>query len=256
MKLESLHGKRALVTGSSAGIGRAVASELAAQGARVGIHSRGRERAEQVVTELRAEGCDAHVLTADLAHPTEAADLVEAFVAQFGGIDVLVNNAGHGSVSPTVDVALEDWQEMVDLMLTAPFLAAQAAGRHMLAQGSGTVLNISSVAGHLGLASRAAYSTVKHGLIGMTRALATEWASRGVRVLSLDPAYITTDFFQGAIASGALDARRIERRTPMGRLGQPIEVARVAAFLVSDEASYMTGASVLVDGGYAVEGTP
>jgi NAD(P)-dependent dehydrogenase (short-subunit alcohol dehydrogenase family) len=256
MNIPSLQGRSALVTGSSSGIGKAIALELARQGVAVGVNSRTAERADVVVEEIRAAGGTAQPFVADLVDGRAAAQMVDDFAAALGGIDILVNNAGRGSVTPSEDVEPDVWQELLDLMLTSPFRSAQAAGRHMLPAGRGVIVNISSIAGHLALARRAAYVTAKHGLVGLTRALATEWAERGVRVLSVDPAYITTEFVQHTMATGGFDSEAVERRTPMRRMGEPEEVARVVAFLVSDEASYVTGTSVMVDGGYAVNGSP
>lgn len=251
---ELLHGRTALVTGSSAGIGRAIAMELAAKGATVGINSRSRSRAAAVVDEIRAAGGTATLCVGDVATADGPSRLVDGFVEELGSIDILVNNAGAGSVEPTEAVEPETWEALMALLLTAPFYCAQAAGRHMLAGGRGVIINISSVAGHVALPRRAAYTTAKHGLLGLTKVLGTEWADRGVRVLSVDPAYIATDLVKQSMASGAFTESDIERRTPLGRLGDPAEVARVVSFLVSDAASYMTGTSILVDGGWVADG--
>jgi NAD(P)-dependent dehydrogenase (short-subunit alcohol dehydrogenase family) len=167
---------------------------------------------------------------------------------------VLVNNAGHGIVAPSEELPLGDWQAALDVMLTAPFLCAQEAGRHMLAQGRGVIVNVASIVAHVGLPRRAAYVTAKHGLLGLTRTLAVEWAPHGVRVVSVDPAYIATDLIQKTMRSGGFDAAALERRTPLGRLGTPEEVARTIAFLASDAASYTTGSATIVDGGWLAYG--
>lgn len=250
----SLQGRTALVTGSSAGIGRAVALELAEKGATVGVNSRNGSRAAAVVDEIRAAGGDAVACVADVAAPNGPSELIEAFVDAVGSIDILVNNAGVGSVEPSEDVEPETWDALMALLLTGPFQCAQAAARHMLPANRGVILNVSSIAGHVALPRRAAYCTAKHGLVGMTKVLATEWADRGVRVLSVDPAYISTDLVKDSMARGAFDESDIVRRTPLGRLGDPIEVARVVGFLVSDAASYVTGTNVLVDGGWVANG--
>lgn len=249
-----LHGRTALVTGSSAGIGRAIALELAEKGAIVGVNSRDPARAAPVVDQIRSAGGEAIASVGDVAAVGGPSRLVDRFVDAVGSIDILVNNAGVGSVEPSEDVEPETWEALMALLLTGPFHCAQSAGRHMLAAGRGVIINISSVAGHVALPRRAAYCTAKHGLIGLTKVLGTEWADRGVRVLSVDPAYISTDLIKDSMARGAFDESDIERRTPLGRLGDPAEVARVVGFLVSDAASYMTGTSVLVDGGWVANG--
>jgi 3-oxoacyl-[acyl-carrier protein] reductase len=144
---------------------------------------------------------------------------------------------------------------MLEVDLVAPFACAQAAARVMLAQpGGGVIVNVSSITGHVGLERRAAYTAAKHGLEGLTKALAAEWSPRGVRVVAVAPAYVATDLVAGTMAAGAFTERDIEGRTPLGRLAEPEEVARVVAFLASEEASYVTGSSVLVDGGWVADG--
>jgi 3-oxoacyl-[acyl-carrier protein] reductase len=252
--IQRLDGRVAVVTGSSAGIGRATALALAAQGASVVVNARSVERAAPVVDEIEAAGGRAVAVVADLSEPGGAQALIEESAAALGGVDILVNNAGHGLVMPTEDLAEDDWRRTIELLLTAPFLLSQAAGRQMLSNGGGVIVNVSSICGHVALPRRAAYTAAKHGLVGLTRTLATEWADRGVRVVTVDPAYIATDFIKGTMKSGGFDTAAIEGRTPLSRLGSPEEVARVIAFLASDAASYMTGGSIMVDGGWMAHG--
>ncbi len=249
-----LAGRVAIVTGSSAGIGAATAAELAARGAHVVVNSRSVERASPVVEAIEAAGGQALAVAADLARPEEAARLVESAVERLGRVDVLVNNAGMGFQAPSAELAVEDWQRVLDLDLTAAFVCAQAAGRHMLAAGSGVVVNISSIFGNVGMPLRAAYTAAKHGLHGLTKTLASEWGPHGVRCVSVDPGYVGTELVERAIAGGAVSEDDIRRRAPLRRLGRPEEIAKVVAFVASDEASYMTGGSVLVDGGWVAYG--
>jgi 3-oxoacyl-[acyl-carrier protein] reductase len=249
-EINSLAGRVAIVTGSSSGIGRATAFELAAAGAAVVVNSRSQARAEPVARAIEAEGGRAIAVAADVCDSTEVAALVAATVDELGGLDILVNNAGAGFIAPSEELAEADWRRLIELDLTAPFLCAQAAGRHMLAARGGVIVNIASALGHVAMPGRAAYTAAKHGLIGLTKVLGTEWAGRGVRCVAVSPGYVATDLVKQNMRRGDFDERDIERRTPLGRLATPQEVARIVAFLASDAAAYMTATHVLVDGGW------
>ena len=249
-----LAGRVAIVTGSSSGIGRAVAAELAGRGMTVVVTSRSQERARATAAEIEQAGGAALGVAVELTDDGGPAALVDCTLQAFGRVDVLVNNAGAGQVGASETLALEDWQRIIDLDLTAPFRCAQAAARPMLAAGRGVIVNVSSITGHIGLARRAAYSAAKHGLEGLTKTLGVEWARRGVRVMSVAPAYVDTELLAGTSKAGGFTLDDVARRTPMGRLGEAREVARVVAFLASDEASFLTGSSVRVDGGWLADG--
>jgi 3-oxoacyl-[acyl-carrier protein] reductase len=246
----SLEGRVAIVTGSSSGIGEAIALELAAVGASVVVNSRDGARAEPVARAIERGGGRAVAVAADVCDSVQVAALVRAAVEQLGGLDILVNNAGAGLVAAAEELAEADWRRLIEVDLTAPFLCAQAAGRHMLTSGGGVIVNIASVFGHTTIPGRAAYAAAKHGLVGLTKVLGTEWAGRGVRCVAVSPGYVATDLVREAMRSGRFSERDIERRTPLGRLATPEEVARVVAFVASDAASYMTASHVLVDGGW------
>jgi len=247
-------GRVAIVTGSSSGIGRAIAGELAARGMQVVVTSRSPERAREAAAAISASGGAVVGLASELTERDAPAALVDRVVERFGRLDVLVNNAGAGQVADSEMLSLADWQRIIDIDLTAPFRCAQAAARPMLAAGRGVIVNVSSLVGHVGLARRAAYGAAKHGLEGLTKTLAVEWARRGVRVVSVAPAYVATELLAGTSAAGGFTLEEVAHRTPLGRLAEPEEVARVVAFLVSDDASYVTGSSVLVDGGWVADG--
>jgi 3-oxoacyl-[acyl-carrier protein] reductase len=245
-----LAGRVAIVTGSSSGIGEAIALELAAAGAAVVVNSRSQARAELVAHTIRSDGGRAIAIAADVSDSAQVAALVRAAIDELGGLHILVNNAGAGFVAPSAELAEADWRRVIDIDLTAPFLCSQAAARHMLAAGDGVIVNIASALGHTAMPGRAAYTSAKHGLIGLTKVLGIEWASRGVRCVAVSPGYVATELVKENMRRGGFDERDIERRTPVGRLATPAEVARVVAFLASGDASYMTASHVLVDGGW------
>jgi 3-oxoacyl-[acyl-carrier protein] reductase len=240
----------AVVTGSSSGIGEAIALELAGAGAAVVVNSRSQDRAERVAREIESAGGRAIAIAADVCDSAQVATLMDAAVSQLGGLDVLVNNAGAGFVAPSEELAEADWRRLIEVDLTAPFLCAQAAGRHMLASGHGVIVNIASVLAHTAIPGRAAYASAKHGLIGLTKVLGVEWAARGVRCVAVSPGYVATELLAENMRRGDFDEHDITSRTPVGRLATPQEVARVVAFLASDAASYVTAGPVLVDGGW------
>jgi 3-oxoacyl-[acyl-carrier protein] reductase len=249
-----LAGRVAIVTGSSSGIGRAVAAELAGRGMTVVVTSRSDERARATAAAIEDDGGAALGVAVELTDEGGPAALVDRVLDAFGRVDVLVNNAGAGQVADSETLAPDEWQRIIDIDLTAPFRCAQAVARPMLAAGRGVIVNISSLTGHIGLARRAAYTAAKHGLEGLTKTLGVEWARRGVRVMSVAPAYVDTELLAGTSKAGGFTLDDVARRTPIGRLAEPREVARVVAFLASDEASFLTGSSVRVDGGWLADG--
>ncbi len=243
-----------MVTGSSSGIGRAIALELARRGATVVVTSREHSRAAATAAAIEDEGGRASAVAVELTQPGAGQGLMDRAQAEYGRLDVLVNNAGAGQVAASETLAPADFRRVIDLDLVAPFECAQAAARVMLSARRGVIVNLSSVTAHTGLARRAAYSAAKHGLEGLTKTLAAEWSPRGVRVVSVAPAYVATDLLAGTMAAGGFTLEDVAERTPLRRLAEPEEVARVVAFLVSDEASYITGSSVMVDGGWMADG--
>jgi 3-oxoacyl-[acyl-carrier protein] reductase len=248
--MRELEGSVAIVTGSSDGIGLATARRLAELGAAVVINSRSQERADIVARSLCDDGLRAIAVGADLSSPAGVDQLIAGAVDAYGTIDVLVNNAGIPSVSPAEDLRVEAWRAVLDLNLTAPFLCAQAAGRIMLAKGKGVIVNVGSVFSRLGMPGRVAYSASKHGLDGLTATLGVEWGPRGVRVVSVNAGYTATALVQRAMSTGGFSDDDIARRTPLGRLASPAEVANVIAFVVSDAASYVNATHIYVDGGW------
>jgi len=249
-----LDGQIAVITGSSMGIGKAVAEIYGQAGARVVVNSRDERRARSVAGELTAAGINTFAVAADIADPAQVARLFAAVDERWGPVDVLVNNAGVSMIGPSETLPLDSWRHTIDLNLTGPFLCAQEAARRMIPRGRGVIINVSSILGELGLPKRAAYCASKHGLNGLTKALAAEWAPHGIRVYSINPAYIDTDMDTGDQVSGDYTRADIQRRTPLGRYGTSEEVANVALFLASDASSYMTGSHIDVDGGWLAYG--
>jgi NAD(P)-dependent dehydrogenase (short-subunit alcohol dehydrogenase family) len=245
-----LSGKVAAITGSSRGIGRAIADVFLADGARVVVNSRRTEQAEAVAREL---GDDCVGVGADISTPAGAKAVVDTALATFGRLDVMVANAGINIVEDAVNLSPEDWERIIAVNLSGVFYTAQAAGRVMLEQGSGCVIAIASVTSFNAFPRRAAYATSKAGVAQLTKVLAIEWAPK-VRVNAIAPGYVHTDLVEGFVKQGSLDIGTLERRTPMGRLGNPEEIAKAVLFLASDEASFITGETLLVDGGWAAYG--
>jgi 3-oxoacyl-[acyl-carrier protein] reductase len=242
-----LDGRIALITGASRGIGRATALELAAAGAAVGVNYRSdAEGAAAVVAEITAAGARALALQADVADPESAAALVARCEDELGDIDVLVCNAGITRDNLMARISPEDFNDVIATNLGGTFHVCQAAGRRMLRRRRGAIVTMSSIVGIHGNAGQTNYSASKAGLIGLTKSLAKEIGSRGVRVNCIAPGYIETDLTD-VLPESAREA--LLASTPLGRLGRPEDVARCVRFLVSDAAGFVTGAVLSVDGG-------
>ena len=241
-------GRVAIVTGSDSGIGKATAIALAEAGCDVGVTwHRDEGGAAETADAVKAAGRKAAVARLDLPRLKEAAGVVDRLAAELGGLDVLVNNAGTGIPTPFLDQALEDWQRVVDTDLTGAFVCAQAAARRMVAAGrGGRIVNVTSVHEHVPLEGGAAYCAAKGGLGLLTKVMALELAGHGITVNSVAPGEVAT----AMTGNEDTDPRTIERPgIPLGRPGHAREIAAAIVWLASEEASYATGASFVIDGG-------
>nr|MBC7243844.1 3-oxoacyl-ACP reductase FabG [Chloroflexota bacterium] len=248
-----LKGRTALVTGASQGIGKAISLALAEAGADVIVNcDRNMTAAEAVAQEIRALGCRAIAVQADVSKCDQVTRMVQQALAAFGTIDILVNNAGIFIPSPIEDLREEDWDRVIDVNLKGVFLCCQAVGRHMIERkAGGSIINVASISGHMPEINGGAYSPSKAGVLALTCLLAVEWAKYGIRVNALSPGPIMTPLQRAAFPSEKLLAAR-NRAVPMNRHGLPEEMAKVAVFLASDDASYITGADITADGGSLV----
>ena len=242
--------KVAVITGASGGIGAAVARRLAAQGCYVVLgYCRSREKAESLCRELRETGGEAVSFRADLTKAEEAKALIDFAVQQYGHLDILVNNAGITRDNLVMRMKEADFDQVIETNLKGTFLCMKAVARPMMKQRYGRIVNLSSVVGLRGNAGQVNYAASKAGVVGMTKSLAKELASRGVTVNAVAPGFIATDM-TAAMTDAAKEATLAA--IPMSRLGAPEDVARAVAFLASDEAAYITGQVLAVDGGMSM----
>ncbi|MBM3188010.1 MAG: 3-oxoacyl-[acyl-carrier-protein] reductase [Chloroflexi bacterium] len=245
-----MQGRVAIVTGSSRGIGRAIALELARRGCRVVVNYRSNAaQADEVVEQARATGGEAMAVQADVSLLAEAQQLVEATLAAYGTVDILVNNAGIARDTLLMRMSEEDWDAVLATNLKGAFNCAKAVQRTMLRKRAGRIINIGSVVGISGNVGQANYAAAKAGLIGLTKALAREFGSRGITVNLVAPGFIETDMTAG-LSEQLITAAK--ERIPLERLGQPEDVAAAVAFFASDAAAYITGQVLCVDGGMAM----
>jgi NAD(P)-dependent dehydrogenase (short-subunit alcohol dehydrogenase family) len=242
-----LKNKRAVVIGGSSGIGLSIAEGFAREGARTAIIGRRQEKVDAALASLNGSATG---LAADMRGAKACAQALDKIAAELGGIDVLVNSQGITVISPSSELSEADYNRVIDTNLNSIFFSCQAAYRHMRGKG-GAIISIASLAGHRGWPLAAPYAASKHGVLAFTRTLATEWAADKIRVNSISPGYFRTEL------TSVLKPERVAlatSRTPMGRFGDLPELQGAAIFLASEEASYVTGADIPVDGGFLAKG--
>lgn len=244
----ALSGKVALVTGGASGIGAAIASAFAAKGARLAVadlnEAGAQQTADSLPTDSRGFACD----VSDSASVTAA---VDAVAETFGRIDILVNSAGIARLAPAEELSLADWESTIDINLKGTFLMCQAVGRKMLEAGGGSIVNLASQAASVALDQHVAYCASKFGVVGVSKVLAAEWGGRGVRVNTISPTVVLTELGHKAWDGPRGDA--LKKLIPVGRFAYPAEIAAAALYLASDAAAMVTGADLVVDGGYTIK---
>jgi NAD(P)-dependent dehydrogenase (short-subunit alcohol dehydrogenase family) len=244
----------AVITGAAQGIGRQTALVLAERGFRIAIIDL--RQPVNTLEGIRAAGGDGFSHEGDISDEATVERFLGEVFDQFGRADVLVNNAGISHITPAEDTAARDYRRVLEINLVAPFLLAKAFGAKMLEAGSGSIVNVASVAGLVAVADRAAYNASKHGLIGLTRTLAAEWGGRGVRVNAVCPGWVKTEMDVADQAGGSYSDDDIVGRVPMARFASPDDIARAIAFLADErESGFVNGHCLAVDGGWTADGS-
>jgi 2-dehydro-3-deoxy-D-gluconate 5-dehydrogenase len=249
MSIFSLKGKNALVTGSQVGLGAGIAIAFAQAGANVVVNGIDNRGMDDVCAAIEKAGTKSVRVIADVSKPEACEQLVETTVREFGSIDILVNNAGIIRRSPAVDFSLKDWNDVIEINLNAVFRLCQLAGRRMVAQGSGKIINIASLLAFQGGILVPSYAAAKGGVAQLTKALANEWAPKGVNVNAIAPGYMATDN-TAALRADPARSKAILERIPAGRWGTPQDVGGTAVFLASSASDYVSGHVLVVDGAW------
>jgi 3-oxoacyl-[acyl-carrier protein] reductase len=250
-----LRNRVALVTGASRGIGRAIALALAGEGAEVALNcSTSVEAAGKVAREIKKLGRRSAVIQADVSDKSAVERMVGEVVAQFGKIDILVNNAGMATVGRSEDLDENVWRRGIDVMLTGVFFCSQAAGRQMIKQKSGKIINIASINGIIAFPERACYCSAKAGVMALTKVLGSEWAHYNVNVNAVAPGYVETEMVKNLASQGILNVDELIARTPSKRLTDGEDVANAVIFLASEDARNITGQTLVIDGGWTAYG--
>ena len=253
MKLEN---KVALITGASKGIGKGIGINFSKEGAKVVLASRSMDLLSAVADEINSSGGEALALPVDVRSPEQLQEIVDKTAAEYGRLDIMVNNAGISMAHPSEDLSSEDWTRAIETDLSGVFYGCQAAARQMIRQSGsgGCIINITSIYGIVAAPMRAAYCSSKAAANMLTKVLAIEWAEKNIRVNAIAPGYIRTELVQDVVDRGIMSLETVEKRTPQGRIGEVQDVLGTALYLASDEASFVTGSIVTVDGGWTAYG--
>ena len=251
LSMFDLKGEKAIVTGGGQGLGREMALALAEAGADVAVVQRRVEVAEKTAEEIRKLGRDSFAMKVDVSKAEDAKNMVEAVKDRFGKIDILINNAGVDQHISAVDMTEEDWDRMIDINLKGEFLGCQMVGREMIKQRKGSIINIASMCAFIVVRPQLQvhYDVAKAGVAQLTRCLAMEWAKYNIRVNAIAPGYMKTPMLARNLGPGKIGEQWV-KLTPMGRLGEPYEIKGLALFLASKASSFITGSTILMDGGY------
>ncbi len=248
--MNEFNGRVAIVTGASSGIGRTSALFYARDGAKVVVSDLNKDGGQETVQLIQAAGGDAFFVKTDVSNPSDCEELVKKTVEKYGRLDLACNNAGIGGESNlTADYSVNGWQKVIDVNLSGVFYCMKYEIAEMLNTGGGAIVNMASILGQVGFASAPAYVAAKHGVIGLTRDAALEYAAKGIRINAIGPAFISTPLIS-ALESNPEAYNNLVALHPLGRLGKPEEVAELVVWLSSNRASYITGSYYPIDGGY------
>jgi NAD(P)-dependent dehydrogenase (short-subunit alcohol dehydrogenase family) len=247
-----LAGRVAVITGGSKGLGKAMAESLGRAGAKLALVARNANELSATAKELKAAGAEAEAFPGDVTKEADVRRIEQAVVQRFGKVHILINNAGINIRKSITEFSLEEWNRVVDTSLTAAFLCCRSFVPHMKGQGYGRILNMTSIMSHVAIAGRTAYASAKHGLLGLTRALALELTSEKITVNGISPGPFATELNRPILDNPELNAQFISK-IPIGRWGDVKEVGELALFLCSEEAGFITGTDILIDGGWTAQ---